>query len=69
MGELAAISGISRQELGQLLAALGYRAVAEVGGESFVARPRSRRKGGNGRPRLRVDEGHPFAKLRELTLA
>jgi ATP-dependent RNA helicase SUPV3L1/SUV3 len=69
MGELAAISGISRQELGQLLVALGYRAVAEVGGESFVARPRSRRKGGNGRPRLRVDEGHPFAKLRELTLA
>ena len=69
MGELAAISGISRQELGQLLVALGYRAVAELGGESFVARPRSRRKGGNGRPRLRVDEGHPFAKLRELTLA
>ena len=69
MGELAAISGISRQELGQLLVALGYRAVAELGGESFVARPRSRRKGGNGRTRLRVDEGHPFAKLRELTLA
>ena len=69
ISELAAISGISRQELGQLLVALGYRAVAEVGGESFVARPRSRRKGGNGRPRLRVDEGHPFAKLRELTLA
>ena len=69
IGELAANSGISRQELGQLLVALGYRAVAELGGESFVARPRSRRKGGNGRPRLRVDEGHPFAKLRELTLA
>src|SRR3984893_4254175 len=69
MGELAAISGISRQELGQLLVALGYRAVAELGGESFVARPRSRRKGGNGRTRLRVDEGHPFAQLRELTLA
>jgi len=69
MGELAAISGISRQQLRHLLVALGYRAVAEAGGESFVARPRSRRKGGNGRSRLRMDEGHPFAKLRELTLA
>jgi hypothetical protein len=69
MGELAAISGINRQQLRRLLVALGYRAVAEAGGESFVARPRSRRKGGNGRPRLRMDEGHPFAKLRELTLA
>src|SRR5439155_692782 len=62
-GELAAISGISRQELQQLLIALGYRAVTEAGGESFVARPRNRRKGGNGRPRLQIDEGHPFAKL------
>jgi len=69
MGELAAISGISRQELRQLLVALGYRAVAEAGEESLVARPRSRRKGGNRRPRLRMDDGHPFAKLRELTLA
>src|SRR5438132_2797991 len=42
MGELAAISGINRQQLRRLLVALGYRAVAEAGGESFVARPRSR---------------------------
>ena len=69
MGELAAISGINRQQLRHLLVALGYRAVAEAGGESFVARPRSRRKGRNGRSRLRMDEGHPFAKLRGLTLA
>jgi ATP-dependent RNA helicase SUPV3L1/SUV3 len=68
-GELAAISGINRQELRQLLVALGYRAVAEAGGESFVARPRGRRKGGNRYPRSRMDEGHPFAKLRELILA
>ncbi len=69
LGELAAISGIGRQELRQLLVALGYRAVAEAGGERFVARPRSRRKSSNRRPRLRMEEGHPFAKLRELTLA
>ena len=69
IGELAAISGIRRQELRQLLIALGYRAVTEAGGESFVARPRNRRKGGNSRPRLPMDDGHPFAKLRELTLA
>src|SRR5262249_41941482 len=66
MGELTAISGISPQQLRHLLVALGYRAVAEAGGESFVARPRSRRKRANGRPQLRIDEGHPFAKLREL---
>jgi ATP-dependent RNA helicase SUPV3L1/SUV3 len=66
--ELAAISGISGQELQRLLVALGYRAVAEGREESFVARPRNRRKGGNGRPRLQMDEGHPFAKLRQLTL-
>jgi ATP-dependent RNA helicase SUPV3L1/SUV3 len=67
--ELAEISGINRQELRQLLVVLGYRAVAESGGESFVARTRSRRKGGNRHPGSRIDEGHPFAKLRELTLA
>src|SRR5882762_9274803 len=39
--ELAATSGISRREVRQLLVALGYRAVAEAGGESFVARPRN----------------------------
>jgi ATP-dependent RNA helicase SUPV3L1/SUV3 len=67
--ELAAISGVRRPELRQLLVALGYRTVAEAGGESFVARPRNRRRGGNGRARLRIDEAHPFAKLRELNLA
>ena len=36
MGELAAISGISRQELQQLLVALGYRAVAEAGGRALL---------------------------------
>jgi ATP-dependent RNA helicase SUPV3L1/SUV3 len=36
MGELAAISGISRQRLRQLLVALGYRAVAEAGGEALL---------------------------------
>jgi len=67
--ELAATSGISRREVRQLLVALGYRALAEAAEESFVAQPRGRRKGGNRHPRSRMDEGHPFAKLRELTLA
>jgi ATP-dependent RNA helicase SUPV3L1/SUV3 len=68
-GELAGISGIKRQELRRLLVALGYRAVVEAGEEYFIARRRSRREGVNGRPRLPPEEGHPFAKLRELNLA
>jgi ATP-dependent RNA helicase SUPV3L1/SUV3 len=68
-GELAGISGINRRELRRLLVALGYRAVVEAGKENFVARPRSRREAVNHRPRLPADEGHPFAKLRELNLA
>ena len=67
--ELAAISGIGRRDVRQLLIALGYRALDEAVGESFVTQPRGRRKGRNRHPRLRMDEGHPFAKLRELTLA
>ena len=67
--ELAAISGISHQELRGLLVALGYRAVAEDGEDRFVARPRNWRKGGDGRRQSLMDESHPFAKLRELDLA
>jgi len=68
-GELAGISGINRQELRRLLVALGYRTVVEAGKEKFIARPRSRHEVVNGPPRLPADEGHPFAKLRELNLA
>jgi ATP-dependent RNA helicase SUPV3L1/SUV3 len=67
--ELAGISGINRQQLRQLLIALGYRAFVEAGKENFLMRPRSRREAVNGRPNLPADEGHPFAKLRELNLA
>ena len=68
LSELAAISGIGLRELRQLVLALGYRAVAESNGESFVARPRNRRKGSY-HTRFPTDQEHPFAKLRELNLA
>jgi ATP-dependent RNA helicase SUPV3L1/SUV3 len=68
-GELAGISGINRQELRRLLVALGYRTVVEAGKENFIVRPRRRHEVVDGSPRLPADEGHPFAKLRELNLA
>ena len=67
--ELKGISGINRQQLRRLLVALGYRTVVEAGVENFVAPPRRRRQAVSSRPRLPADEGHPFAKLRELNLA
>jgi ATP-dependent RNA helicase SUPV3L1/SUV3 len=68
-GELARVSGINRRELRRLVVALRYRAVVEAGEEYFIAPRRGRREAVNGRPRLPADEGHPFAKLRELNLA
>ncbi len=68
--ELAAIVGVGPSGLRRLLGALGYRAVIEAGGETFVARPRRwRETNKNGRQQERAGDGHPFAKLRELKLA
>jgi ATP-dependent RNA helicase SUPV3L1/SUV3 len=66
--ELVAISGINRQHLRGLLAALGYRTVVEAGKENFIARPRGWRGAVSGRSKLPADKGHPFAKLGELNL-
>ncbi|HUC11280.1 MAG TPA: helicase-related protein [Stellaceae bacterium] len=64
---LAALAGVERNGLRRLLLALGYRAIIDGEGETFVARPRRRRDSATtGSP---PRDGHPFAKLRELKLA
>jgi ATP-dependent RNA helicase SUPV3L1/SUV3 len=68
--ELAAVAGVEPGALRDLLAGLGYRAVIDANGESFVARPRRRRERIKGsRPGSQTGAAHPFAKLRELKLA
>ncbi len=65
----AAVAGVERGALRPLLTALGYRAVAEAGEETFVGRARRPfATADRGRPRP-PREGHPFAKLQELKLA
>jgi ATP-dependent RNA helicase SUPV3L1/SUV3 len=67
----AAILDVEPAMLRRLLAALGYRAVNTAGEETFVARPRRRRRPGRSRPWHAPGggDGHPFAKLKELKLA
>jgi hypothetical protein len=49
---------------------LGYRAVIIGGEKTFIPSARRRRATDNGhRRRAPAEEGHPFAKLRELKLA
>jgi hypothetical protein len=68
--ELAAIAGVEPLAFGGLLAALGYRVVIIGGEEIFIPSARRRRAMDNGhRRRAPAEEGHPFAKLRELKLA
>jgi ATP-dependent RNA helicase SUPV3L1/SUV3 len=68
--ELAAIAGVEPLALGGLLAALGYRAVIIGGEKTFIPSARRRRATDNGhRRRAPAEEGHPFAKLRELKFA
>jgi hypothetical protein len=68
--ELAAIAGVEPLALSGLLAALGYRAVTIGGEKTFIPGARRRRATDNGhRRRALAEEGHPFAKLRELKLA
>ena len=68
--ELAAIAGVEPMALRGLLAALGYRAVITGGQETFMPSARRRRATDKGhRRRAPAEEGHPFAKLRELKLA
>ena len=69
-GELAAIAGVEPAAMRGVLTALGYRAVIDAGAEIFVARSRRRsHNAGAGSRRVKIGEGHPFAKLRELKLA
>jgi ATP-dependent RNA helicase SUPV3L1/SUV3 len=68
--ELAAVAGVEPGALRDLLAGLGYRAIIDANGESFVARPRRRREAIKGsRQGSQTGAAHPFAKLRELKLA
>jgi ATP-dependent RNA helicase SUPV3L1/SUV3 len=70
--ELAALIGGSAADLTLVLPALGYRAIVEASGVTFVARPRRRQKGPASEPdrrRLSAGEDHPFAKLRALRQA
>jgi ATP-dependent RNA helicase SUPV3L1/SUV3 len=68
--ELAALAGSPIAELTQFLPGLGYRAIVEESGVTFVARRRAgaakRRSAERSRP---LGEDHPFAKLRGLRLA
>jgi ATP-dependent RNA helicase SUPV3L1/SUV3 len=66
--ELAGIGGVPLTQLAEILAALGYRAIIDAGAAAFVARPRERRTRPGARPRAVPNDGHPFAKLRELKL-
>jgi ATP-dependent RNA helicase SUPV3L1/SUV3 len=68
--ELATIAGVEPVALRGLLAALGYRAVVTGGAETFMPSARRRRAMDKAhRRRAPAEEGHPFAKLRELKLA
>jgi ATP-dependent RNA helicase SUPV3L1/SUV3 len=68
--EVVAIAGVELKALRGLLAALGYRAVITAGEETFMPSARRRRAMDKGqRRRAPAEEGHPFAKLRELKLA
>jgi ATP-dependent RNA helicase SUPV3L1/SUV3 len=72
--DLASLAGCRQAELPEILTALGYRAVADEAGTTFVPgkrrRPRAERKSGLGRGWPRGDEtDSPFAKLRELRFA
>jgi ATP-dependent RNA helicase SUPV3L1/SUV3 len=68
--ELAALAGVAVSDLRPLLTGLGYRALIRDGAELFVARPRrlQERLRRPSRPALTQD-GHPFAKLRQLKFA
>jgi ATP-dependent RNA helicase SUPV3L1/SUV3 len=70
--ELAALIGGSAADLTLVLPGLGYRAIVEASGVTFVARTRRRQKPAiaqPARPRPVAGEDHPFAKLRGLRLA
>jgi ATP-dependent RNA helicase SUPV3L1/SUV3 len=60
--------GVKLAELPAIVAALGYRGVAEDGVLRFAPLPRRARRNGAGRPAPAkpVASDHPFAKLREL---
>ena len=71
--DLAALAGAGIAELTQLMPALGYRAIVEEGGVTFLARRRPGQKPakapGQRKRARRVADDHPFAKLRQLRLA
>ena len=67
--ELAAATGIEQPALRRLLRALGYRTVIDLGGETFIARPRGNRTNPKSHLSPLAAENHPFARLRELNLA
>ncbi len=68
--ELAALAGVAAGDLRRLLTDLGYRALIRDGAELFVARPRRLQDRPRRASRRNVtQEGHPFAKLKELKFA
>ncbi|MBV8088922.1 MAG: hypothetical protein JO139_04990 [Alphaproteobacteria bacterium] len=67
--ELATATGIGQPALRRLLRALGYRTMIDLGGETFIPRPRSNRTSTKSRRSPPAAENHPFARLRELNLA
>lgn len=69
--ELATLAGCPIAELTQLLPALGYRAIVEESGVTFVARRRAgtTKRHPAGKRTRSLGDDHPFAKLRGLRLA
>jgi len=68
--EWAVLAGVAAGDLRRLLLGLGYRALVRDGTELFVARPR-RLSGAPRRAQCRpvAQDGHPFAKLKQLKFA
>jgi ATP-dependent RNA helicase SUPV3L1/SUV3 len=67
--ELAALVGGTLADLTLILPALGFRALVEASGVTFVARRRARPAPPASRRPVRAGEDNPFAKLRGLRLA
>jgi hypothetical protein len=67
---MAALAGVAASDLRHLLTGLGYRTLIRDGAELFVARPRRLQDRLRRASRRNVaQDGHPFAKLKQLKFA